>query len=356
MARKTRCQRANMLLIACLLAMLTFMLPWTPVTVAPIDPTAAEKFAQDSKSMCITEGLKHLPPANPSPSPTFLTHLKSRPLTWKVKLWSLLTKTPLIHLTPRKNCTDVFRVRQPLRSYKNPKTGARLIPSDVVVYVLLSTATIDRYISGPFLKWKELQGSVNVILFIPQASDRVPEAVSLNVKERTDNKISDFSILALQKAHDMYPSKKWFLKFDDDAYLFVPNLLTILALLDPSQHIMGGRVFFENNSGISGGAGYFMSNSVIKAVARGAGVCYTLGNPQGEDEDLLIQRCAKKQFGPKALQIFSICGMYAYNVKNTKDNLWAGSPERLIDYPITFHWIRTANETAAIHECRLSDY
>lgn len=277
-------------------------------------------------------------------------------MAWSTSLWFFWTRTPILHLSPRNDCVDVFRVRQPLPSYKNSKTGASLLPEDVVVYVLISRATVDRYVSGPFKKWRELQGSMKVLLFIPQPSPLIPEAISLDIEERADHKISDFSIAALQKAYTLFPDKKWFLKFDDDGYLFVPNFLTVLAALDPSDLILGGRVFFEHGSGISGGAGYFMSNQVMAAVAKGSGICYNPGKSKGEDEDLLIQRCAKQQFGPHALQVLNIRGMYAFTVRHTKENHWGGSPEGLIGYPLTFHWIRGAQDTADIHECRFSEY
>ncbi len=66
--------------------------------------------------------------------------------------------------------------------------------------------------------------------------------------------------------------------------------------------------------------------------------------------DILIQDCARKQFGD-ALQVLSIPGMYPFTLEQTKVNHWGGSPEGLVDYPITF---RSTEETSRIHDCRLS--
>ena len=246
-------------------------------------------------------------------------------------------------LEPESTCPHTYKIIQPKDCYTFD--SKRLCSSDINIFTLTSNATVSRNVDGPFPLWTQLQARANVNMYIPQPSDRAPTAISVNVSERTDNLISEFSLEALKRAYMDDPTKKWYLKFDDDGYLFFPNFMAVLAKLDPSLNVIGGKFFSRYH--VSGGAGYFMSNSVIKKIAENADEC-----PPGDgNEDLRFVDCARKFF-PESLELVNVKGMYPFNVQLTVENFYNGSPEGLVEFPVSFHWIKSRAESQAIHDCR----
>jgi hypothetical protein len=182
-----------------------------------------------------------------------------------------------------KSCTHVFHVHRQRKCYRR---NYKLCTKEVGVYILLSAATIDRYRNGPFKYWSQMRHDLNINLYIAQSHALAKEAISLNIKERADNLVADLSFSSLVHFYKANPNLKWYLKLDDDAYLFVSNFLDVLSSLNPNDDIVGGKLLISNS--LSGGAGYFMSNSVMKSIADNYPKCWNVKSGKGGTEDDLF--------------------------------------------------------------------
>lgn len=87
-----------------------------------------------------------------------------------------------------------------------------------------------------------------------------------NFFQENYNKLTDKVYLTMI---DIYRSfghdYDWFLKCDDDTFIFVDHLKEFLADHDPRRSIYLG---YELNTWVSGGAGYVVSQAALKSLAR----------------------------------------------------------------------------------------
>ncbi len=132
----------------------------------------------------------------------------------------------------------------------------------------------------------------------------------------------------------------WYLKLDDDSLLFPTNFMHHLASLNPDQAVMGGHLIYDGI--FSGGAGYFLSNSVLQMLVERASECLKQHVPNrllGGPEDVIVSLCVKHFFGDQLVQVH-IQEMYPLTYENTQENLYNYSFDGVRPYPVSFHWIK----------------
>jgi len=94
-------------------------------------------------------------------------------------------------------------------------------------------------------------------------------------------------------AHKYYNQYDWYLKADDDTFIFYDNLKLFLADKNPKLPITFGRDFQINGGYHSGGAGYLLSNEALKRMATRLIRNYTSCRFSGY-EDVDVGECWRK--------------------------------------------------------------
>jgi glycoprotein-N-acetylgalactosamine 3-beta-galactosyltransferase len=101
--------------------------------------------------------------------------------------------------------------------------------------------------------------------------------------------------LNLRYVYEKYDYYDWYLKADDDTFVFVDNMRLFLADKDPKQPVTYGynfKVIVENGYH-SGGGGYLLSNEALKRL--GSRLTANLSNCQNTGtEDVDVGRCLRK--------------------------------------------------------------
>lgn len=100
--------------------------------------------------------------------------------------------------------------------------------------------------------------------------------------------------LALMHIYSKYPNYDWYLKADDDTFIFVDNLRKFLIDKDPRNPVTYGYNFlkFIPEGYHSGGAGYVMSNEALIRLGRKLHEDRTFCPSQGV-EDVEINTCLR---------------------------------------------------------------
>ena len=119
------------------------------------------------------------------------------------------------------------------------------------------------------------------------------------------NKLTDKVYLAYKYIYRMYPNYKWYLKCDDDTFIYIDSLKRFLNDKNSTRAISYGRLvradamepnknlLKENLSGfLSGGAGYVLSNEAFGRLARKLESNYSYC-PNGGSEDLDVSACLR---------------------------------------------------------------
>jgi hypothetical protein len=206
--------------------------------------------------------------------------------------------------------------------------------------------------NGTFKHWTKYKNNAIINIYTPSFIDFSVERTTLvDVKERNDNQIIEFSLFTLRKIYEEYPDQKWYVKFDDDGLLFVPNLLKKLSTFDYNKDIFGGH-YLKQVETFSGGAGYFMTRTVIKTLSENVEKCldkYVPDRSKGGPEDLVITKCLGWLFGDK-LQTYHVPQMYPFSYQETKDNKLDYTPYGILHHPISFHGIKSNEEALTYME------
>lgn len=255
----------------------------------------------------------------------------ARPFIRPDQIDTLLVDSPILLHAPQ-NCYDAVDLQG------NNQT---LCSNQVLVGVMSSRSTADRYLDGPYLEWTKYKENMIVHLYTPSQASDIKEAISVDCAEREDNQIAEFSLATFKKMYRDHPHMKWYLKFDDDAVLFPSNFLHRLAFVNPNKAVIGGNIIPEGC--FSGGAGYFLSNSAMKILVERADECldqHVSNRSKGGPEDVIITQCVRKFFGDQLVQVH-IQEMYPLTYENSLENLLGYAPNGVLPYPISFHWIKT---------------
>ena len=157
-----------------------------------------------------------------------------------------------------------------------------------------------------------------VTFYTPTPGSGIKEANHVDVLERQDNQVVEFTFALFKKMYSDHPHMSWYLKLDDDSLLFPTNFMHHLASLNPNQAVMGGHLKYDGI--FSGGAGYFLSNSVLQMLVERASECLKQHVPNrllGGPEDVIVSLCVKHFFGDQLVQVH-IQEMYPL----TYENMW----------------------------------
>lgn len=235
-------------------------------------------------------------------------------------------------------------------------------PDDFVIMVITSSNTVDRYHRCNATWLPELvQQGFHVLRVAAAAVPALPEVVGLNMPAQHDNQIRDLTVRGMQLARQLYPSAKWYMKVDDDAYLYGGNLIARFNMyvqgqdrLNASKPVAVGKIFPEGADSrmpvkfLMGGAGWVQSRPALDiaepAMADPGHAC-----GRSTAEDVAWSECWR-QLG---VQLVDMPGMVP--VQTWEAWRWlhwmngAAGPSKL---PITFHWVKKEMEMIKLHNCK----
>ena len=130
---------------------------------------------------------------------------------------------------------------------------------------------------------------LDILLFMSSEKEESLPAVGLGTGEGR-KKLTEKTWKAFQYVYDHYIDKAdWFMKADDDTYVFVENLYFFLLDKDPKQPIWYGQPLPSGKpSYFSGGAGYVLSKEALRRFGKKQ---KERCRPQSSLEDLEIGKC-----------------------------------------------------------------
>jgi hypothetical protein len=218
--------------------------------------------------------------------------------------------------------------------------------AEVAVVVMSSFNTASRMVA-PASGWIPAAISMNMSVIVAVASDEGAAAVraaapelsvySLNMSEQENNGGSGHVRSALQLLAALHPNAKWFMKVDDDAFLFPTNLLHALVYtrVNSSDSVILGNTLSPGSLIASGGAGYVISRVLLLKVLEMGDACFEGVKPEWA-EDVAISTCLRRL---NAKFIHSP----GFNMARPDESFshwrrhhWYGSAR----FPVTFHWLK----------------
>ena len=137
---------------------------------------------------------------------------------------------------------------------------------------------------------KETWGKhADILLFMSSEKDESLPAIGLGTGEGRD-KLTAKTWKAFQYVYDHYLDKAdWFMKADDDTYVFIENLYFFLLDKDPNQPIWYGKSTYPKKPiYCSGGAGYVLSKEALRQFGQKQ---KERCKPQSSIEDLEMGKC-----------------------------------------------------------------
>ena len=108
-------------------------------------------------------------------------------------------------------------------------------------------------------------------------------------------KLTDKVFRTLEDVYLRYNDYDWYLKADDDTFIFVDNLKTFLKTKNSSQPVTFGfdfKIIVEKGYH-SGGAGYVLSNEALQRIGSRLSENYTFCSNSGL-EDVDVAKCLRK--------------------------------------------------------------
>ena len=111
----------------------------------------------------------------------------------------------------------------------------------------------------------------------------------------TYRKLTDKVFLSFKYISQKYNDYDWYLKADDDSFVFVDNLRKFVSDKNPSSPVSYGYDFkvIVQNGYHSGGAGYLLSNEAVKRLGAKLTENYKFCKNSGV-EDVDIARCLRR--------------------------------------------------------------
>ncbi|CAF0938805.1 unnamed protein product [Brachionus calyciflorus] len=118
-----------------------------------------------------------------------------------------------------------------------------------------------------------------------------PPGLSNDSYKNLTNKV----YLSIKYVYNMYPDYDWYLKADDDTFIFVDNLKDFVFDKNSSTPVTYGYDFksYVENGYHSGGAGYLISNEAFRRIGSKLNENFTYCPDTGV-EDLDIGKCFRK--------------------------------------------------------------
>jgi glycoprotein-N-acetylgalactosamine 3-beta-galactosyltransferase len=115
------------------------------------------------------------------------------------------------------------------------------------------------------------------------------------MKKDVYSQLPDKIFLSYKYIYQKYNNYDWYLKADDDTWIFMNNLRKFLSLKNSSRPVTYGydyKIKVENGYH-SGGAGYILSNEAMKRLGKKLNEDYSFCQ-QTDSEDVDVARCLRK--------------------------------------------------------------
>ena len=159
----------------------------------------------------------------------------------------------------------------------------------LLVWVMTQPNNIDKKAKHVKETWGK---HVDILLFMSSEKNESLPAIGLGTGEGRD-KLTAKTWKAFQYVYDHYLDKAdWFMKADDDTYVFIENLYFFLLDKDPNQSIWYGQpIPREKPFYFSGGAGYVLSKEALRRFGQKQ---KERCRPQSSIEDLEMGKCMKE--------------------------------------------------------------
>lgn len=167
-----------------------------------------------------------------------------------------------------------------------------------------------------------------------------PLVQPLGVLEHTDHGGFSHVQRALRRLRELFPGRKWYMKLDDDAFLYPSNLLHLLEYLgaNHSELVAYGNTLTPGGQFVSGGAGYVLSAAAVDAVLANEAACFGPQWPAGTNEDIVVSTCLR-ELGARFVHGH---GFYmsppGEAFTSWRHHHWNGEAV----FPVTFHWLKSA--------------
>ncbi|CAF1090432.1 unnamed protein product [Brachionus calyciflorus] len=115
------------------------------------------------------------------------------------------------------------------------------------------------------------------------------------LKEDTYDKLTTKVYLAYKHIYQLYPDYDWYLKSDDDTFIFVDNLKKFLNDKKPLSPVTYGYDFkvIVDGGYHSGGGGYLLSNEAFRRIGSKLNEDFTFC-PNSGTEDVDVAKCLRK--------------------------------------------------------------
>jgi glycoprotein-N-acetylgalactosamine 3-beta-galactosyltransferase len=177
------------------------------------------------------------------------------------------------------------------------------------------------------------------------------------VSEEGRNKLPFKTFKAFKYAFDNYLNESdWFMKADDDTYVFVENLKHALSAFDPNEPVYLGHHFRPHiRQGYnSGGAGYVLSREALRRFGTtGYGQSSAKCTIESTDEDVELGRCMER-LGVRLASTLDETGRSRFHGYQPSSHIGgkpvAGydvydasggktGPDTISDFAVTFHYV-----------------
>lgn len=196
----------------------------------------------------------------------------------------------------------------------------------------------------PFLAKRALS-TVHVLYFGSTSLAPALDYVVFPANTSAVNKSRD--IVGFMTQH--VPNADWYAKFDDDTFVNVSALEHVLSKYNPLDKTFIGTEFSlgpipEQEAFFSGGAGYVLSRALAQQLPAILSLCPV--ENLARLEDFYLYKCLKRAGAVK------LCHEASFNHFEPERMLEIGaySPARHAVTPVTWHWIRSPERMAWMHE------
>lgn len=222
--------------------------------------------------------------------------------------------------------------------------GVRVCGDDIAVLVMTSNRTAER-VAATLQTWVPAAQQLGMGVVIAVASEEGAEHVRkyspgvelevVHVPEYVNHRGSKHVQRALRRMRDLLPERRWYVKVDDDTFMFPSNLVHRLAYQgsNASDAVVHGNILNVAETVVSGGAGYVMSRVALDLLLQDDSECMR-ALPDSWNEDMVVSACLER-FGARFVHLQGLhMGQPQCSFSQWRMHHRAGE----MRYPITFHW------------------
>lgn len=234
--------------------------------------------------------------------------------------------------------------------------GERVCGSDVAVVLMTSRNTASR-VAPSLATWVSAGRALGMSVMIAVASQEGAAAVRasaplipvevLGVPEHSNHGGYTHVQHALRRLWSTHPGRRWYMKMDDDAFLYPSNLLHVLARTGANASALQafGNTLTQGGHFVSGGAGYVLSAAALSALLAREHACFNESQwPAATNEDIVVSAC---------LDGLGAAFMHGHGFymsppdqafTSWRQHHWTGEAR----FPVTFHWLSSAHTKACL--------